>query len=81
MLTGLRPEVPRQAHLFDAGMTADQVALMETVDQINRTMGKGTAGWAAAMVSEPDKQNWTMRHAQCSPRYTTCWDELRTVSA
>jgi DNA polymerase V len=81
MLTGLRPEVPRQAHLFGASMTAEQAALMDTVDRINRTMGKGTAGWAAAMVSEPDAQDWTMRSAQRSPRYTTRWDELRTVWA
>jgi DNA polymerase V len=81
MLTGLRPEVPRQAHLFDAGTTAEQAALMDTVDQINRTMGKGTAGWATAMVSEPGTKDWTMRRAQQSPRYTTRWDELRTVWA
>lgn len=86
MLTGLRPEVPRQTHLFDAGPTAEESALMDIVDRINRTMGRGTAGWgtagwAAAMVGEPDRKDWTMRRAQRSPRYTTCWDELRTVQA
>ncbi len=80
MLTGLRPEVPQQGHLFDAGTTPEQAALMDAVDRINRTMGRGTAGWAAAMVSEPE-QDWTMRRAQRSPRYTTCWDDLRTVRA
>ena len=81
MLTDLHAEVPRQAHLFDDGATAEQAALMDTVDRINRTMGKGTASWAAAMVSEPATTDWTMRRAQQSPRYTTCWDELRTVWA
>lgn len=81
MLTGLRPETPRQAHLFDDGTSPEQAALMEAVDRINRTMGRSTAQWAAALVSEPEAQDWTMRRTQRSPRYTTCWDELRVVQA
>lgn len=81
MLTGLRPEQPRQAHLFDPGMTDEQTALMAAVDRINRTVGSNTIGWAASMVSEPERMDWTMRRAHRSPRYTTRWDELRTVRA
>ena len=80
LLSGLRPETPRQAHLFDPGTRPEQAALMETIDQINRRMGRGTLRWASAMVSDP-ASGWTMRQQQRSDRYTTRWDELRTVTA
>ncbi len=81
MLSGLRPETPRQAHLFDAGDRPEQQRLMQAVDQLNRTMGRGTVGWASALVNEPQSANWTMQRQQRSPRYTTRWDELRVVQA
>jgi DNA polymerase V len=81
MLAGLRPEQPRQAHLFEDGATDEQTALMAAVDRINRTLGSNTIGWAASMVSKPERADWTMRRAHRSPRYTTRWDDLCTVQA
>lgn len=82
MLSGLRPETPHQAHLFDDDTNPEQVALMDAIDTVNRTMGRGTVGWGSTMVSEPaSASDWTMRRQQRSNRYTTRWDELCTVTA
>jgi DNA polymerase V len=46
--------------------------LMDTLDQINRKMGRGTLRLAA----EGFQQTWKVRTEYPSPRYTTCWEEL-----
>ena len=77
-LQHLRPETPRQKHLF-GGPDADEEALMEAVDRLNQTMGRGTVGFAAA--GGRGKRTWTMKRQQRSPHYTTQWSDLPVAKA
>lgn len=78
VLLNLRPEAPRQGHLFE-GPKAEDAALMKVVDQLNRDMGPGTVDFAAAGVR--DDHEWTMKREMRSPHYTTRWDELPVAKA
>jgi hypothetical protein len=51
--------------------------LMETLDQINRKMGRGTLRLAA----EGFRHDWKVRTDYPSPRYTTRWAELPVAYA
>lgn len=77
-LQKLRPETPRQGHLFD-DPDSDDMALMDAVDRLNRKMGRGTVGFAAAGVR--GKREWTMKRKQRSPHYTTRWADLPVAKA
>ena len=48
---------------------------MEVMDNLNQKMGKNTIFIASQGVD----RLWDMRRIYCSPRYTTCWDELLKV--
>jgi len=72
-LQTLRPETPRQGHLF-GDPDPEEAALMDAVDRLNRTMGRGTVGFAAAGVQ--GEREWTMKREQRSPHYTTRWSDL-----
>ena len=48
-----------------------------TLDAVNRRFGAHTLRYAVVGF----RQKWTMRREFCSPRYTTCWEELPTVTA
>jgi DNA polymerase V len=78
MLYDLRPETAEQASLFGTTDAGDD-ALMDAVDRINREMGRGTIGVAAAGVR--GKREWSMRREMQSPRYTTQWGELPVAQA
>jgi DNA polymerase V len=77
-LQALRPASARQGHLF-AGRDAEDDALMAAVDGLNREMGRGTVGFAAAGVA--GQRDWTMKRERRSPHYTTRWDDLPTAQA
>ncbi|MFO8099163.1 MAG: Y-family DNA polymerase [Salinibacter sp.] len=77
-LHGLRPRRPHQASLFGRSTAADE-ALMDAVDRLNATMGRGTVGVAAA--GRPGTRDWAMTRDHCSKRYTTRWDELPVARA
>lgn len=49
-----------------------RVALMQVMDRINATFGRGTLQSAA----EGLHKEWSMKREMKSPSYTTCWDEL-----
>ena len=51
--------------------------LMQTVDEINRKLGRGTLRWAAEGLAQP----WAARRGNVSPKYTTRWDQLLVVKA
>ena len=76
MLTVLPPDQGVQRDLFGAPETAGSAKLMQTLDRINRKMGKNTVRLAV----EGFDQQWQMRQNKRSPRYTTRWDELPTTS-
>lgn len=49
--------------------------LMQTMDHINRRMGKGTLFLAGSGINRV----WRMKQGNRSPAYTTCWEELAEV--
>ena len=65
-----------QGSLFDLMDDAPAMALMRTVDGLNRRYGRDTVTYAAAGTH----RTWGVRSAFLSQRYTTCWDELLTVT-
>ncbi len=76
MLHELTSRQHQQADLFAPEATStSKDALMETLDSINRKMGKGTLRYA----SEGFGGHWQMKQARKSPNYTTQWDELAVV--
>jgi len=77
MLSQIRPAVFEQADLFGSIEDTDRSdTLMEIMDQINQRWGRGTLRTA----SEQAEGIWKMNRGNLSPRYTTSWDELPTVT-
>lgn len=76
MLTEIIATASRPRTLFD-DVAAQQksVALMTTLDQINRRMGSGTV----QLLGEGVRKSWAMRRGNVSQCYTTEWDELAVV--
>lgn len=76
MLSELTSRQHQQADLFAPALTtADHNPLMETLDSINRKMGKGVVRYG----SEGFRGNWQMKQNRKSPNYTTQWRELAVV--
>jgi len=71
------PEGERQLSLFHPPPDPARARLMETVDRLNREMGRGAVRFAA----EGCGRAWSMRRSFLSPRYTTRWDEIAVVNA
>lgn len=77
MLCELSPKAMRQGALFECAADTDKSArLMAALDAINHQYGRDTLRTAASGIA----RTWSMRAAHRSPRYTTRWDELPTVS-
>ncbi len=51
--------------------------MMSSVDEINRTFGKGTLFFGSQGID----QKWRSASELCSPNYTLCFDELPVVKA
>ncbi len=78
ILMDLAPAGMQQAALFvDHAMHEEAAVLMQTVDSINRKMGKDTVFLAGAGI----EKNWHMKRENKSPCYTTEWHELAAVHA
>lgn len=75
-LSGIIPAAYVQGNLFESVCTTDKV-LMETFDAINAKYGKSTvfSGLVGTRVSE-----WELIKRERSPRYTTQWKELLTIT-
>jgi DNA polymerase V len=80
MLMDLSP-ASRQQFTLDLGpeLDASRRRLMSAMDGLNRRYGRGTVTLATAGVASAPKQ-WAMKQERLTPRYTTRWDELLTVS-
>jgi DNA polymerase V len=79
MLDDLRPRRLQQGCLFDGLPPAQDLRrerLMGVVDQANKKWGRGSLGVGVVK----DQKGWAMNRGMLSPRYTTCWNELRVVS-
>jgi len=72
-LLDLSPQANAQIPLF--ANKPDRHALMQVMDRINATFGRGSLRSAA----EGMRQNWRMKRDRMSPAYTTRWDELPEV--
>ena len=59
-----------QKSLFSSGK--DNTRLMQALDRINATFGRGTLHSAAEGI----RKEWTMKRDMKSPAYTTRWDQL-----
>jgi len=77
MLSELVPAEGVQTDLFSQMQgTLKSDALMTTIDQINRKMGKD----AIKLASEGFRKPWKMKQENKSPSYTTSWDDVPVVS-
>lgn len=81
MLQKLQPASQTQYGLFDPAPQShdDRKRVMQTMDAINATWGRGTLGMGTAGFRKP--RRWSMQRQLLSPRYTTRWDELPVVHA
>ena len=68
----------QQQDLFHTSTTHEKSSrLMQTMDHINRKMGRATIKLASEGLQK--KQPWRMKQDMKSPSYTTRWDELLEV--
>lgn len=77
---GLVDLIDRKHYQFDLlsnGQSTRTDALMQTMDTLNKRLGKGTLFLGAQGVSRP----WYMRQQFTSPQYTTRWRDIPTVIA
>lgn len=72
MLLELSPASQCQPTLFAAGDSEKSIKLMQAVDQLNRTYGRGTAFLAREGVTK----SWAMKRGRMTAAYTTSWDGL-----
>jgi len=77
-MSDLSPADIRQNSLFTQMDTAKHTRLMNAVDSINRELGKSGITLAASGLNA--RKPWMMKQARRSPRYTTRWEDLPTVS-
>jgi len=85
MLLDLQPASQGQQEL-DLGDDAvaherKQARLMRALDVVNDRFGRGTLMLGSAGLCQEPGRRWTMRQERRTPRYTTCWDELLSISA
>ncbi len=72
-LLDLRPRSHVQMDLFST--LPNRHALMQVMDRINASFGRGTLRTAAEGI----RPAWRMKRERMSPAYTTCWDQLAEV--
>lgn len=72
MLLDLVPETYPQGHLFTPRDSPKRDQLMKVIDGLNRSMGADTIFHAAQGI----EREWASRRHNCSPSYTTKWEEL-----
>jgi DNA polymerase V len=73
VLLDLRPRSHAQMDLFST--LPNRHALMQVMDRINASFGRGTLRTAAEGI----RPAWRMKRERMSPAYTTRWDQLAEV--
>lgn len=76
-LSDIVPDTAVQCNLFESGTTGNIRELMRMIDNVNFSMRDDVVKFAAAGTTK----NWKMRQEMRSPRYSTRWEEMRTVCA
>jgi DNA polymerase V len=78
MLSGIVQRGQVQMNLFHSSREGEkELALMKTVDAVNRRWGRGTLIHASSGFSRP----WWMKQTRRSARFTTSWDDIPAVKA
>lgn len=82
MLSKIQPKTTLQTDLFapDPQYSGNPKSnrLMQTVDALNRQMGRHTIQLASSGLQQ---KHWKMNRRLMSPRYTTRWEDLLTIRA
>ena len=73
-LLNLTNAATAQLNLF--APARDNIRLMQVMDRINATWGRGTLRSAAEGV----RRTWNMKQQRMSQKYTTCWSQLPVAS-
>lgn len=76
MLLDLLPDEQQQYDFFNEHEPEIRGQLMTLIDNINQVMGKNTVVFG----SQGKRHDWAARSKNRTPRYTTHWDELFTVT-
>ncbi len=70
---GLEPAFSQQPDLFaESPLRQKEKSLSSAVDQLNRTLGRGTIFNLAEGIARP----WAMKREHLSPNFTTSWEQL-----
>jgi DNA polymerase V len=75
MLSGLGPDASLQGNLFVQPAQNQHRFLMHTIDNINFSMRDDTVKFGSSGM----RKSWKMRQELRSGRYSTRWEDLRTV--
>ncbi len=76
LLTHLIPASQQQRTLFDNPQEEEKASrLLDTLDEINQEMGRGTIH----LASEGCNQSWKVKSEKRTPPYTTRWDSILNV--
>ena len=73
--TGIIPRDSIQANMFDSTDHSRHNKIMQAIDKINSSIGSDTVIIASQKFGEVK-----MRHEHRSPRYTTAWEDIPTVT-
>ena len=76
VLTELTPDNEYQGDFLDTRDRARSKRLMDTLDSINRRIGRDTVFYAASGI----KRDWAMSASMKSQHFTTGWHQLLHVS-
>jgi len=76
MLSGIVPDMSIQGNLFRTENKNCERILMDMIDNVNFSQRDDVLKFASSGTT----RDWKMRQELRSPRYTTRWDELFTVS-
>ncbi len=75
ILSGLVPDDAVQYNLFEPPASGQMRRLMGMIDNVNFSMRDDVIKFASAGTTK----NWKMRQEMRSPRYSTRWNELKSV--
>lgn len=75
MLSDIQPNNCVQQSLFENGDNKKSMAIMKTMDELNKKMGSGTVHLAAEGIVKP----WNMKRDRITKAFTTRWSDLPSV--
>lgn len=75
MVTGIVPEQSVQLNMFEYPKFAKNKSVMQSVDKVNRAMGRDTVRLSVMGFD----RTWKLRQEKKSPCYTTRWSDLLTI--